>query len=98
MVNLDELMRLRKAATPGPWHIEDYTVVCNAHGRAVADTYLESFTEKRNEANADYIVAACNVVPYLVSRIRDLERLCEQQQHRLDLKSTIIAELEERHD
>ncbi len=73
MVNLDELMCLHEAATPGPWHIEDYTVVCNAHGSAVADTYLESFAEKRREANAGYICASCNAVPELVSRIKHLE-------------------------
>ena len=72
MLDLDELLRLRDAATPGPWEMVD--------ARAFLDD--EDF-EIRNgqhcigygtsEADAQYIVASCNVVPELVTRIKHLE-------------------------
>ena len=101
-VNLDELMRLRTDATHGPWkfYVQTGRVVhTTLHGktRIIADCVRLYNPTGRAKKNAAYITAACNAVPELVARIRELERMCEQQQHRLDFKSAIIAEKEDRH-
>lgn len=101
-VDLDELMRLRSDATPGPWKLDYHfgrvlNVTSLGNERVVADCLRVYKRASRCKKNAAYIVAACNSIPDLVLRIRELERLCEQQQHRLDFKSNIIAELEKRH-
>ena len=100
MVNLDELERLREAASPGPWKVGVWNSIVAESAKGVEwDKTLFSValnSEKTAKADAAYIVAACNAVPLLVSRIRELEKMVEQQQHRLDLKSKIIEELEAR--
>lgn len=109
MIDLDELMRLREAATPGPWKakIGDFeyedgygTVTApyvEADGKTICVPTDRGPDDDNDESDAAYIVSACNAVPELVARIRELERLCEQQQHRLDFKYAIIAEKEDRH-
>ena len=109
MIDLDELMMLREAATPGTWKVnigdfeseDGYGTVTapyvEADGKTICVPFDRDPEDENDENDAAYIVAACNSVPELVARIRDLERLCEQQQHRLDLKSAIIAEKEDRH-
>ena len=79
MVDLDELMRLRAAATPGPWKFcTDEIYVCgeliyhdyvgNAEGKEVA-----SRVTRVSDEDGAYICAACNAVPELVAWIRELE-------------------------
>ena len=102
MVDIDKLMKLHSEATPGPWKLDAHfgrvlNVTDLGNERVVADCLRVYKRALRCKKNAAYICEACNSVPGLVARIRDLERLCEQQQHRLDLKSKIIAELERRH-
>lgn len=58
---LDELERLRKAATPGPWK-HDKWIIKSLEARKIAQTI--------NLDNAAYIVAACNAVPMLVEMLR----------------------------
>ena len=105
MIDLDELMRMHAAATPGPWSVkivdfeaeDGYGTVSasyvNADGKMICVPFDRGPDDENDESDAAYIVAACNAVPELVSRIRELERLCEQQQHRLDFKSRLIEEL-----
>ena len=65
---INELERLALNATPGPW---DYDPTGG---------FRWCFLEKRHvfeattDANAAYIVAACNAVPELIARVRELER------------------------
>lgn len=74
MVNLDQLMRLREAATPGPWKVEKNHTTYDSWGDSVC--YTQQCHNQNN--NLYYIVAACNAVPELVARIRELEtQLCE---------------------
>lgn len=79
MIDLDELMRLHEAATPGPWksctdevyvcgELSYYDYVGNAEGKEVVSRITSV-----SEADAAYICAACNAVPELVARIRELE-------------------------
>lgn len=71
MSDLDEIMRLHDAATPGTWEhkIDDYFTTIHTIEPSVA-SYV-------SPANAAYIVAACNGVPELVARIRKLEDAAE---------------------
>lgn len=78
MIDLDELMRLREAATPGPWktmcHTTCYGDCVEAVGDVDGDMIVNTAETALDEhANAAYIVAACNAVPELVARIRELE-------------------------
>lgn len=67
---LDELERLRKAATPGPWK-HDKWIIKSLEARKIAQTI--------NLDNAADIVAACNAVPRLIDMIEYLAgRLCDE--------------------
>lgn len=92
---LDELERLRKAATPGPWAYEQHGdteqcgvgVILDDNNEQIFgvnnDTTLflaESIAPEVNCAtNAAYIVAACNAVPRLVEMLRIAVSLIEAQ-------------------
>ena len=69
MIDLDELMRLRVAATPGPWKAEKNHTAYDSWGDSVC--YTQQCHNHDN--NLAYITAACNAVPELVARIRELE-------------------------
>ena len=75
MIDLDEeLMLKHDAATPGPWKVTDkcahlYVTDSNPN-REIAKIGLKP---KAYVENASYIVAACNAVPELVQRARELE-------------------------
>ena len=85
MVNLDELMRLREAATPGPWSVkigdfeaeDGYGTVSasyvEADGKTICVPFDRGPDDENDEDDTAYIVAACNAVPELVARIRALE-------------------------
>ena len=74
MNDLDELMKLREAATPGPWAVAFYTRVCSeTKQKEVASCEEDKVPLKQRENNAAYIVAACNAVPKMVERIMELE-------------------------
>ena len=78
-VNLDELMRLHAAATPGPWRVEEMSHILNdqvwfsAIIKAGDGLDEKIVNQGAGKADAAYIVAACNAVPELVQRVRDLE-------------------------
>lgn len=88
MINLDELMRLREAATPGPWRhkiaskrdgmgfIWPFSSIKSEDARAIHEEE-ETITSSITSANAAYIVEACNVAPELVRRIKELEKINE---------------------
>lgn len=69
MVNLDELMRLHAAATPGPWDADVNDIAYDSNGDHICYTQFS----KNSKDNLKYICAACNAVPELVARIRELE-------------------------
>lgn len=64
---LDELERLREAATPGPWDV-------NQKNLTVYDNYGDSVCDTQQTHNAQnnlaYIVAACNAVPRLIKMLK----------------------------
>ncbi len=72
---LDELERLRKAATPGLWkhNIEPRR---DGMGFIWPFSSIESedanVTDSITRADAAYIVAACNAVPMLVEMVQDM--------------------------
>lgn len=73
---LDELERLRKAATPGPWDVsQKNSTVYDNYGDSVC--YTQQTHNSQN--NLAYIVAACNAVPSLIDMIEYLAgRLCDE--------------------
>lgn len=72
---LDELERLREAATPGPWkhNIEPRR---DGMGFIWPFSSIESedanVTDSITRADAAYIVAACNAVPKLIEMVQDM--------------------------
>lgn len=91
MIDIDELMRLHAAATPGPWEVksgefegdEGYGTVTapyiEADGKMICVPFDRDPEDENDESDAAYIVAACNAVPELVSRIRELEEKLNAQ-------------------
>ena len=86
-VDLEKLERLAKNATPGQW-----ANVGLGHIRTAKkpDAFIAECTPmlirsvkklRQCRANADYIVAACNAVPELIKRVRELERQRDEAIH-----------------
>ena len=79
-VDIEKLEALAKAATPGPWETETYVVYArNERGNLfpVAETILPidfDHTYTAHKKDAAYITAACNAVPELIARVRELEK------------------------
>ena len=86
MIDLEELERLSKAATPGPWQIhKDHPAnfVMESGSNPVRHISIPvgnrewmcdlELSWNQNCSNAAYITAACNSVPELIQRIRELE-------------------------
>ena len=72
---LDELERLKKAATPGPWK-HDKWIIKSLEARKIAQTI--------NLDNAAYIVAACNAVPRLIEMLVFLASLASEDDESVD--------------
>lgn len=81
-IDLDELERLAKAATPGPWkegRHDMFSIVEGAHAKyiyanriPVAISTGEEKDCERVLADARYIAAACNALPGLIAENREL--------------------------
>lgn len=88
---LDELERLRKAATPGPWEqrvVPDEIVKGLYHDAVYQDDTFVAQTcwykadryecvKNKADANAVYISSACNAVPRLVEMVKLAASLLE---------------------
>lgn len=71
-IDLEGLERLAKEATPGPW--------CNDYEDIFKWMFMltkKPIATAELPGNARYIVAACNAVPSLIARIRELEQELE---------------------
>lgn len=77
-IDLDELERLATQATLLPWHTIHGEILDAYHLKRAFMSY-----EEASKQNAAYIVAACNAVPSLIARVRDLERERELYRERL---------------
>ena len=86
MIDLDELERLHKAATPGPWTADNWSRVWHEPRQGVRRTVADCVrvtvkSAKRHKANARLIAAMHEAVPELIAenralreRVRELER------------------------
>ena len=89
MTDLDELLQLREAATPGPWKVnigdfeseDGYGTVTapyiEADGKTICVPFDRGPADENEEAAAAYRAAACNAVPEHVQRNRELEAQCD---------------------
>ena len=81
---LDDLERLRKAATPGPWEAWRYNAGFVRISTCPLDPDDDEVIKVADSpditaSDAAYIVAACNAVPMLVEMIEYLAgRLCDE--------------------
>ena len=68
-VDIEKLEALSQAATPGPWWSSKYGAI---YGSVQPDDiFIGQISEG---ADIAYIVAACNAVPKLIARVRELEK------------------------
>jgi hypothetical protein len=94
---IDELERLAKAATPGPWKDKsfkrnyDWGVICSG-GKRIAQCTSADVTDERKRvtfeeklANAAYIAAACNAVPELIAKNRALQERVRELERELEV-------------
>ena len=88
MIDLDELERLAKAATPAPWTADNWSRVWYEPKQGVRRTVADCVrvtvkSPKRHKANAAYIAAMHEALPELIAenrelqeKVRELEELC----------------------
>jgi hypothetical protein len=91
---LDELERLRKAATPGPWSKSEQGTNETYHhrieryygGKEVPEHIAYVFLPNvfGNLHNTAYIVAACNAVPRLIEMLVFLASLASEDDESVD--------------
>lgn len=69
---IDELERLAKDITPGPWSVKDdwHLYIMDATGKRELAKISNKYRAK--DTNAAYIAAACNSVPELIAENRAL--------------------------
>ena len=88
-LNLDELERLAKAATPGPWEwwtSNSFLRLSGPDGRDGGVLYAcnirnEYATVVVSEADLRFIAEARTALPALIARIRELEQDAARYQH-----------------
>lgn len=78
---LDELERLRKAATPGPWDVWSWSSHIHTINKRPVDPDDErtGIAESLKKNDAAYIVAACDAVPRLTKMLRFAVSIIEAQ-------------------
>ena len=98
MIDPDELMRLHAAATSGKWTI---SLVPDTEfpGVQIYDLYTgrrflgQLDTHFPGDPEANYIVAACNAVPELVQRIRELEEQLDVNEMRMKKSGDVFTKM-----
>lgn len=96
-INLNELERLAKGITPGPWSVKDdwHLYIMDATGKRELAKISNKYRAK--DVNAAYIAAACNSVPELIAENRELrEKAAELEQKNAALEDRIRYLIEER--
>lgn len=91
-IDLDELERLHKAATPGPWKMvgsDQYTFTAVILPPDFPQTPLVG--RFRDEQDAAYIVAACNSLPELIAENRTLQERAQMRQELVEQYEQDIA-------
>lgn len=73
MIDLDELERLHAAATPGPWYADDASAFADDEDFEIR-TSTAPIAYGISMDDAHYIVAACNALPKLIERVREMDR------------------------
>ena len=101
-LDLEELEKLAAAATPGPWTEGRHDMKSIVEGcpakyiysplQAVAIACGEDVAWYQVICNAEYIVAACNAVPELIKRVRELEKKLSQVTYRHDEMAKLYSE------
>ena len=82
MIDLDELMRLHAAATPGPWEVklgdfvDDEEVITlhpyiEVNRQAICVPFERGPDDDNEEADIAFICAACNAVPELIAELKE---------------------------
>lgn len=75
--------------------ISELRALCSEYERKKSIAEAAGLKDKAADIAADGVGRkALEALPELLARIQELEKVVEQQQYRLDLKSKIIEELE----
>lgn len=82
VIDLNKLESLAKAATPGPWVIRHGDGWYNKHSYEIEASneshVAETLYAYNGEADAAYIVAACNSLPTLIAENRALQKRVQE--------------------
>lgn len=92
---LDRLERLAKAATQGPWKNEPDENFFD-HDCQIVRSDTAFVCEFVTEANAAYIVAACNSLPDLIAENRALQERAQMRQELVEQYEQDIAKLRQK--
>jgi hypothetical protein len=97
-LDLDELERLEREATAGPWRVNTFhpNSVLSESRRCLAKCI--SFASPGGEEDAALIAALRNAAPALIARARRADELEAVLPALIDLLKTRIADMEARHD
>ena len=80
-IDREELERLHKAATPGPWYIESdpynapFPAICEAGSPFEIASFTMGEDENENQANADIVTHLRNAVPDILALLDENEGL-----------------------
>lgn len=83
-IDLEELERLAAQATHLPWKVSDIDDRYIVDGSGKRELARVSMRYKPYPERAEYIAAACNAVPELIARVRELEAELETYKKPID--------------
>lgn len=96
MIDLGELERLAKAATPGPWIYKQDDAFPGEDLREIRTPHSHFISSFAIEHDAAYIVAACNAVPELIAENRTLRERAQMRQELVEQYEKDIASLRQK--
>lgn len=86
MIDIDKLMKLHDKATTGLWEVDSLNNIRVApNGRPIVVAIHDDEDYLPRMVDTEYIVAACNSIPDLTHRIRELEGEVVDLQTQLDM-------------
>lgn len=88
MIDLEKLERLAKAATQGPWEVDELNNIRIApKGRLIVATIHDYEDYLPRMDDTQYIVASCNAVPTLITDNRALQKRVKE----LEVEANFLA-------
>ena len=96
MMDIDELERLMKVATPGPWSKAKSGVI-HKRGLYGAERHLfeRLWDDEQGLADEAFVLAACNALPGLIAEVRRLEAIAIEHGRNYEAAAAEVKRLRE---